>query len=385
MNLPSYEDCQQICKTNPNYSQKTVEIDGVPVHIFSSLLPDYGDVDESLNRLELRGLTFVEEPSGMKRYLHLHKFFNVNEVESTKESNFVGKEIVRISKKEDGSLLTFIPINNKLYAKTKKTFESHQAIDAQKLLDKNLESFIKACYESNITPIFEFVSPTNTIVVISKKPALILLQMRDNDSGEYIINLLNHPLVKKYGITPVKDYKDMTLNDLLKIRVDLEGEEGWVIQYKTGEFIKVKTEWYVKLHSAVFRNDQENNIIASYLNNTIDDSISLVSSINPVIAKKMRSIVTFLNKYINETSEVIYNHLRDNKDLTRKEYALKYRENFHFSFISMGLKTEGEGVYNLESIKERVLKFVEKKCYRLFEARAFLSTNGYIEEEGFFE
>jgi len=110
-------------------------------------------------------------------------------------------EIEEVSNKEDGSAVRFLIINGELMAKTKFSFESKQCLMAMEIVNKNekLKNFILDTLNMNIAALFEIVSPLNKVVLIYKDTNLKLLQMRYEDTGDYI-DIYNNELVKKYNI-----------------------------------------------------------------------------------------------------------------------------------------------------------------------------------------
>jgi T4 RnlA family RNA ligase len=150
--------------------------------------------------------------------------------------------------------------------KTKKTFTSNEAITATQLLHAvdngqvELE-WVKKVLSMGFTPTFEFTSPRFPIVIKYDKEELTLLHVRENASGRYltegelvalvppfpiVTNLIEHFKVGIGGGFSRVDW------DLLKeAQETMEGLEGWVIQFKDGNMVKLKTKWYSELHHAV--------------------------------------------------------------------------------------------------------------------------------------
>jgi hypothetical protein len=66
----------------------------------------------------------------------MNKFFNLNQTECSSYELVKEEKIKGIAYKEDGSIISFIKLpNNKILAKSKTSFESEQAIEAQKIYD----------------------------------------------------------------------------------------------------------------------------------------------------------------------------------------------------------------------------------------------------------
>ena len=73
-----------------------------------------------------------------------------------------------INNKEDGSISSFVKLpNGKILGKSKMSFESDQAIGMNRIYNKNkdVKSFVDWTLDNDIIAIFEYVSPTNKIVL----------------------------------------------------------------------------------------------------------------------------------------------------------------------------------------------------------------------------
>jgi RNA ligase len=114
--------------------------------------------------------------------------------------------------------------------------------------------------DAGVTPTFEMTSPKYPIVIKYEKDELTLLHIRDNVTGRY---LTEDEILDTYPPFPiVPNLKDQftglglpaNLVSWEKLRVAAEtgtGLEGWVVQFKNGDMVKLKTKWYVELHHAV--------------------------------------------------------------------------------------------------------------------------------------
>jgi RNA ligase len=136
-------------------------------------------------RRECRGLIFAHDGALISR--PYHKFFNVNERDETQVDRIdLGQPHV-ILEKLDGSMIRPIPINGgyRLGTKMGITDVSRQA--EVWLVDKpNYDQFIRECLSNGLTPIFEWVSRKQRIVIDYPEDNLILTAIRDNLTGEYL-------------------------------------------------------------------------------------------------------------------------------------------------------------------------------------------------------
>ena len=186
--LKTREECRQIVENSETFYVTETVVEGCKVELYDYRLASIKDFTDN-EAFELRGLTFVEQTDGTwERNILMNKFFNVNQTVGWMEDDVKDKKIVRVQDKLDGSVISFVKFpNGTVRAKSKMSFTSEQAVMAQKLYDKNenLRMFINEVMSLDKTPIFEIIGISNQIVLEYEKDELILLQIRDNKTGEY--------------------------------------------------------------------------------------------------------------------------------------------------------------------------------------------------------
>ena len=178
----------------------------------------------------------------------LPKFFNINQVEATQYYKLMNKEILNITAKEDGSLVAFMQLpNKKLFSKTIGSFVSDQAQLAYSFLYEWEEKaeWVKMAIGAGFTPLFEYVSGPNRIVLKYSKKDLRFLGLRDNFTGEWIPSTelsgqdeIPFTLPKSEEIVPLKHLMERAKTE--------EDAEGWVVRFKD-IMVKIKTAWHFKL------------------------------------------------------------------------------------------------------------------------------------------
>jgi RNA ligase len=359
--LPSYEFCKDICeKTNKQlFYESNFNIDGYDISIFNYRIPTYQDFLQ-YQAFELRGLTFVFNKDGsvFKRFLLMEKFFNLNENESTFIDLVKNKKIKSVFSKEDGSIINFIQLpNGRILAKSKMSFESEQALYVQSLLDSNtdLYEFVKDCIDKDISPVFEYVGPNNRVVVKYDKSDLILLRVRNNSTGEYL-NLDDFDFKKPSKFR-------FSLGDLISLKSELVGIEGWIVEFNDSQKIKIKTDWYISLHRILTDySNREDYLIDMILDEKIDDILSVLDqgSESRIFVEK---VIVTTNLRLSEISQKV-DYLVNQFNGDKKQFALSYKDDPYFYKAIRIIM----GQDKFELIKE----FVKKKTYRLHEARFWL-------------
>lgn len=376
--IPSYDEAVAICQRNPVFYETKHKVNGYDVSVFNYRLATYDDF-RSENAFEMRGLTFVFNSDGTlyKRYLGLHKFFNVNETEITQAHGIKDYEVINVSNKLDGSMITFIELpDGEIVAKTKNAFDADQATRAMKMFsdDEMLKGFIREQFDKGHCVFFEYTSPINRIVIKYSVSSLSLIKIRDGLTGEY---LFSESVPEGLKVAENETFEFTSLDDLMKTYETLEDKEGSVITFRKpdGEqlLVKVKTaDYFAKHHIMTEFIYQENVIVEMILNETIDDMLSLIddeetreriNNLIKIVQTKFREEVERAQKFVD-----IY---MEDPTVPAKDLYAKYRKcpGFVDALYVINKLREGEEPNTLEEIiKRRLLK----QTYRLMEARNWL-------------
>ena len=371
--LLSYEEAKKIVENNETFYEKVVVVNGHKVSLFNYRLSQYSDFinpfeNSDISGFELRGLTFVHEEDRVKRYLMLNKFFNLNQVPNWQYADVKDYRIVRVQDKCDGSMVRFLKIGGKLFAKTKMDFENDQCLMALDALTRKLNyvSFVEETLEKDEVAIFELVSPKNRIVLEYPKTELILLQIRCEKTGSYK-DIYSHELVHKYGIKTAQNEDIASLDNYMEVSETLENKEGWVLTLENSQMLKIKTKWYRELHGLLTENlVRENKIIEMILTETVDDALSNIKEDDE------RRV------YVNQIQDALAHHVKEkvNNILSlkneyngdRKEFAIKNKNNPLFFFASRVLDKENAE----EVIYKAVVQYLLDETRRLMAARKFV-------------
>ena len=376
--IPSYDEAVAICQRNPVFYETKHKVNGYDVSVFNYRLATYDDF-RSENAFEMRGLTFVFNSDGTlyKRFLGLHKFFNVNETEITQAHDIKDYEVINVSNKLDGSMITFIELpDGEIVAKTKNAFDADQAIRAKKIYDDNpiIRSFVKEQISKGHCVFFEYTSPLNRIVIKYSVSSLSLTKIRDGLTGEY---LFSESVPEGLKMAENETFEFTSLDDLMKTYETLENKEGSVITFRKPDgdqlLVKVKTaDYFAKHHIMTEFIYQENVIVEMILNETIDDMLSLIEDaetrerINGLIKitqKKFREEVERAQKFVD-----IY---FANPEMSAKDFYTEYCKcpGFADALYVINRLRKGEEPSTLEDIvKKRLLK----QTYHLMDARSWL-------------
>lgn len=343
----------------------------------------------NINYLELRGLTFVFNKDGslFKRYLLVEKFFNINENESTRLEDLKKLTIKSVYEKEDGSIVSFVKLpNNKVVAKSKASFDSYQAVSSNKIYQENvnLQKFVNESLDNDLSPIFEYVSPFNKVVLIYEKDELILLRLRNNITGEYL-NIENIPDIK------IPKRFDYSLDQLEELSKTVENKEGWVIEFANNLKVKQKTDFYFRLHKLYTEDlNREDYLIEKIVKEEIDDVVSILdnSDYHNFIREKVGLITNTISNYIDLKSKKVidlYNIFKAMGDT--KKFVSEFLKHPEFSYV-MNLdkldrfsKKSSDEIKDLErhlqilnslDLENQIKTHILARTYRLENAKSWL-------------
>ena len=304
---------------------------------FCYMIAAEGTFDDAYSR-ECRGIVFDKE-TGKVVGRPLHKFFNVNEREETRPEN-LPSNIVRLMDKRDGSMIHTVKVGNTYRLKSKKSFDSDVAKQATEWINlPHNQDYDLLCHSlqhtHDSTAIFEYTAPDARIVLPYKKVELRLLHIRHNQSGRY----WTHEELKVYAAhfnVNCVDYVDLDgikvdVNNMIEDAKTAENIEGWILQFKSGEMVKLKCDWYLKRHRAMTFL-RERDIAQLVLDEGLDDVKSMLVG-DGVNVEDILKIEQRVVDQLNDLSTIVDYVLRVDGDMDRKEFALKYRQNDHFGLI----------------------------------------------------
>lgn len=281
---------------------------------------------DSPEALECRGIAF--DAAGKVVSRPLHKFFNMGEKEWLAPDKLLARDdIAAIYEKLDGSMLATAWVDGGLRWRSKKSFGSDVVKLTTAFLDlpknENIKAFSHKVASGGMTAIFELTHPEAQIVVAQDRAALRLLHVRDNVTGQYVMldqDHAIHDLIADHAVPLAPRFDGLSLENALASLENMEGREGYVIQFKNGDMLKVKCPWYLRLHHSITFL-RERDIAWLAINEELDDvkgalveaGIDL-SGVDEVEAR-LKGILSSLLDEI----ETVYAGC---KDMDRKSFAL---------------------------------------------------------------
>ena len=369
LRIPTYDDAKNIVseKGNTIFYEIKHKINGVNLSVFNYRYPSYTDfLDNDVDFREMRGLTFVFNDDGSyKRYVLLKKFWNINQVPESMYDMVKDYKLLSSYNKEDGSVISFIKINEEIIPKSKMGFDNDQVIKSGIVYNsnRNIKQFVEYCFDNDIVSIWEYVSFKNKIVLDYDKDNLILLRLRDNKTGDYI----DIEEYRNMGFD-VAEQDNITIEDAMLTFPNIVDKEGTVftLQSPNGEkvMVKKKTDWYLLRHNLLTNDiNKENYVIHSILDNTIDDIISQLETTDITKREFIEDIQNIVNFKISMTVREVKEFLKKYEG-DKKSFSLEYGKHplFHFAI----------GYVNGIDLFEMVTLFFTKKTSKLHNAQKWL-------------
>jgi RNA ligase len=277
--------------------------------------------------LECRGHMFeIDATHGYVRLASLpfEKFFNLNENPMTMDLNL--DSVAFVHDKRDGSLISTFLHDDMVCLKSKTAVASDQAIDASSLLRSNTQyhEMVSEYVRSGSTVIFEYTAPDNRIVLPYQEPELKILGARNHIDGSYVEYV---ELYDYFGEHMTEDCTDRVADPehFISQIPEMTGIEGFVIGLNGGQRIKLKTNEYLSLHRAMDSINSNKRLFEVALENATDDLRSLFYD-DEYTLNRIDEMEQIVGKAYNGLVSSVENYYNENKDLDRKDYAIKAQQ-----------------------------------------------------------
>lgn len=297
-------------------------VNNTTYRVFSYRLASYSDFLKP-NALNCRGVMFrLVGNGGQLVSLPMEKFFNLNENPFTQNVDFEVDSWIAFEKLDGSLISSFIDTDGNINIKSKTSIKSEHVELAKQLLNTNkyvpLKDYIKRHEEEGRTVNMELCSniPKFRIVVPYQETFLRVLNVRDRLSGEISFD---YALPKEFLLEPLPV---KVTNDYVQSVKDMVDFEGIIVfNEKTGQFIKVKTDWYLHRHHFKFNMTNVYNVIEMILGESIDDIKTLFVD-DEAMMKYITNIESTVIAYYNKAMGDLTRFYEENRHLERKDYAI---------------------------------------------------------------
>lgn len=327
--LPFISGCDDIIVADKG-AYKVINYVSMSSDLFRPLTGNKDDIT-SIIRRECRGLIF----DGITDELisrPFHKFFNLGEREETLPENVDLSHGHIILNKLDGSMIRPFMTSDGVLRIGTKMGETEIAQSAAEFFEKdNYKEFAHAMVYADFTAIFEYTSPDNRIVIdYGFVPQLTLTAIRDNHTGKYQDYHKLQVLGLEFKI-PIVGYREMGLTDVNTLSDAVRGMndiEGFVVRFRDGHMVKVKTDQYVAIHKAKDNLLYERLVVEMILNEKVDDILPYL-----VETDKQR-LLAYQDEFIRQFAKLNVNfysrawHFVVEFGNSRKDFAINHSKEF---------------------------------------------------------
>lgn len=280
-------------------------------------------------RRECRGIIFDSKTGEILRR-PFHKFFNVNEREETQDHVVDLSRPHAILEKLDGSMIAPFIVDGKMIWGTKMgATDVAKPVEAFVEEHPNYRQFAKFVISRGYTPIFEWCSRKQRIVLDYAEDQLILTAMRDMTTGRYVSRdiMINSadlhfiPVVRQWDIGIHMD--DHTMRSFVSYVSGLEDMEGFVVRFDDGHMLKLKCHWYLQIHKAKEAILQDRNIIELILEDHLDD---IKAHLPDEDRDRLTQFESQFNLAVADAAYVLANELQWIRDdnIDRKTFAVEH-------------------------------------------------------------
>lgn len=277
---------------------------------------------------ECRGIIFDANGNILSR--PFHKFFNVNERLETMTEMLPRDENFIVYDKLDGSMVRPIIIDGYVRWGTKMGITS-TSMECEAWLASHANfynRFALYCHDMGYTPIFEWVSPNNRIVLKYDESSLILTAIRDNETGEYFTDAAMRSMALMENIPVVEKYESNSIYNLIESTRKAEETEGHVIRWFDGHMAKIKSEWYLRIHKSRDLIANERALVKVILEDNLDDVKSFL--IEEDLKEAIETEALWNNALLKKTKELQKRVDNDMKicDYNIKTFALEHANKY---------------------------------------------------------
>jgi RNA ligase len=235
-------------------------------------------------RRECRGLKFDMDGKLIAR--PFHKFFNLHEKPS--EVPTLSGDNHTIMEKLDGSMIHAAILGGKIVWMTRAGI-TEQALQAKAYVDAVVDDVVddddlepnyyglaQSMLQCGWTPIFEFTSPQNQIVIRYTDTKMTMIGARRMVNGFYMPHDLMEEWAAAYGVPVIRTFDPThNLDEFVAYAKSLTDTEGFVI--RCGDWMgKVKADAYVASHRAKSGLLWEKDVLRLVLDQKVDDVCGLL-------------------------------------------------------------------------------------------------------------
>jgi RNA ligase len=177
--------------------------------------------------------------------------------------------------------------------------------------------------------VFEWCSNKNRIVLDYPEDRLVLTAMREMKFGSYMLHGTLERIGERYGIEVVKAWSHeqiQKMGTLIGIIREMEDAEGVVVRFDDGHMVKIKSDWYVRIHKVKSLLGQERDVVELILKSELDDMLPVLPRED---VEKIEKFQIVLMEQMRLAAWHVYQTVKQNREtMDRKTFAINYAPTF---------------------------------------------------------
>lgn len=314
------------------------DLEGKKYRIFNYRLASYTEFLKK-SALEVRGSMFEVTPTG--EFIRIasrpmQKFFNLNENPTTMNLDLSLVDTVEL--KADGSLMSTFTHNGQLRFKSRGSLFSEQALDAMKWIETAplFKRALLALDNLDWTVNLEWCAPHNRIVIGYEQAHLMALNARHRETGKYLPREALEDVLGRINVISRVNLNGLDVpafvQSIPKMQDDIEGYVA-----RIGDlWFKIKTEKYMSLHHAKDSINNPRRLFEAVVDEGVDDLRSMFAH-DALAIKQIDEMQQKVSKLYNNMVATVERFFEDNKELDRKNFAIKGQNKQNLDPMFFGL------------------------------------------------
>ncbi|MCP4050498.1 MAG: hypothetical protein GY730_07330 [bacterium] len=251
------------------------------------------------------------------------KFFNFDSHPETKYDILPFSTGYEISVKYDGTMLTACSHDNTVRFATRASFENFQTEMATQIFQERFQKLRDVDF-TRYTLIFELVTPANLLIVQYNYNDLVLIGIRDLLKNQMLSYSQVAKFAENYDLKPPmlleKDF--FSIYETAKEGKDEIVEEGWVVKFGNGLYVKLKTWQYLAHMQIKRRRLTKKHLIRNYCEMTNQKWLDFIKKLPPDTQNTVIQFGEEVQLEINAFSEEMHTLFRKFSDISiQKDFA----------------------------------------------------------------
>jgi RNA ligase len=326
------------------------------VYADNETFPPVIDADTAIRR-ECRGI-ICDEKTGYVISRPLHKFFNLYEKEETQTVDLTQPHVL-LSKVDGSFIRPFKTSDGILHWGTKMGETDISNMVKQFLAEhSNYVEFAKSICDADFTPVFEFLSRKQQIVIdYGPNDRLVLLAVRCNITGRYFTYNQLKNISNSWNIELIDQLNfNGNLSDLVDWVRQQSGIEGFVISFDDGHKVKLKCDEYVMLHKVKENVMNDRSVMKLIIDEKLDDLYSLLIPVDKERVEKWHHSV---NTRVLAIAHELYDLKNVVEKMTKKNFALTTGNTVSRMYRTIMFNV-WDNKSTVEDFRFEIFKYIEK-------------------------